>query len=117
MRMSRHGRQIALAEVGAAGQARIDTAHVDVGLHGLAAEVAVRYLSGAGVGHLRVVGERLAELARAVDPTVHVEVDTALVADPPAGDPLGLRDPVARDLARGAHHALRALRMAIGMTR
>jgi len=117
VRMSRHGRQIALTEVGPAGQARIDVSHVDVGLHGLAAEVAVRYLSGAGVGHLRVTGERLAELARAVDPTVHVEIDTGLVAGPPAGNPLGLRDPVARDLARGAHHALRALRRAIGMTR
>jgi len=112
--MLRHARQAALDEVGAAGQRRIAAARAEVPLDGLAAQVAVRYLVGAGVGCLAVSDERLAGLARAIDPDVRVEIDASLVADDGA-EPLGLRDPVARDLARGAHHALRALRSALGM--
>jgi hypothetical protein len=63
---------------------------------------------------LCVADERLAQLARSVDPVVRVEIDTALAHDP-AEEPIGLRDPVARDVARGAHYALRALRTAFGM--
>jgi hypothetical protein len=102
-----------LAEVGPAGQARIDALRVDVGLDGFAAQVAVRYLAGAGVGCLRVADELSARLARRVDPSVHVEIDAALLPDG-EGEPLGLHDPVARDLARGAHFALRVLRSAVG---
>jgi len=112
--MQRHGRQSALAEVGVAGQARIGEARVEVALEGLAGEVAVRYLASAGVGCLRLSDERLAVLARAVDPRARVEMASALAVDP-GGEPLGLRDPAARDLAVGAHRALRALRSALGM--
>jgi hypothetical protein len=73
--MDRHGRQARLAEVGSAGQARLRGARVDVRLAGHAAEVAVRYLAGAGVGYLRVPHASLADAARAVDPQVAVEVD------------------------------------------
>ncbi|MGO9838493.1 MAG: hypothetical protein ACLP1X_30295 [Polyangiaceae bacterium] len=113
--MVRHGRQIALAEVGVAGQARIEATRVNLALEGLAAQVAVRYLAGAGVGCLRVPDELLAQAARSVEPNARVEIATALVADSEP-EPLSLRDPVARDLARGAHFALRVLRSAIRTT-
>ena len=109
----RHGRQVSLAEVGAAGQARIDAARVDVGLDGLAGHVSVRYLAGAGVGR------RLAQAAREVDRRVTIEIDPALGsgAEEKPLLPLAVRDPVARELARGAYHALAALRTAIGLVR
>jgi hypothetical protein len=114
-RMVRHERQIVLAEVGVAGQARIEATRVNVAVNGFAAQVAVRYLAGAGVGCLCVRDELLAQSARSVDPNARVEMAAALVADSEP-DPLSLRDPVARDLARGAHFALRVLRSAIRTT-
>jgi hypothetical protein len=105
----RHGRQVRLLEVGAAGQARIARACVDVGIDGFAGEVAASYLAGAGVGCVRVRDASLADSVRAIDPEVRTEVASALAVEPPDVD-LGLRDPVARDLGRGAALALRALR-------
>jgi hypothetical protein len=113
--MLRHGRQLSLAEIGVAGQARIQAARVVVAFGGLAGQVAVRYLAGAGVGCLCVSDEDLASAARSVDATVRVDVNPAL-SDSPEEDPYGFRDPVARDIALGARHALHALRSAIGMT-
>ncbi len=112
--MQRHGRQTKLAEVGAAGQARIARARVDVAVPGLAGEVAVRYLAGAGIGQLRVCTEPLAAIARAVDSTVAVEV-TAIVDREKDGivAQMALRDPAAQALAEGAHLALSALREAL----
>jgi hypothetical protein len=131
--MSRHGRQTRLAEIGSAGQARIAAATVDVAVDGLAAEVATRYLVGAGVGCVRV-RERgltglvdLAHVARSIDPGVRVEVAVGSSREPsPAGgaapgphavrdgfDVGDFRDPSARAVARGAHEALRALRTAL----
>jgi hypothetical protein len=117
--VNRHGRQTRLAEIGAAGQARIAGSTIDVEVGGLAAEVATRYLVGAGVGCLRVSDASLAAVAASIDPAVRV----AIVQAPPGGvpsrnvvdasDDLGLRDPGARDLARGASAALRALRIAL----
>lgn len=112
--MVRHPRQTALREVGAVGQARIEAARAEVRLDGLAARVAVRYLAGAGVGCLCVRSEGLAALARTIDPNVRVEIDASL----PTGDdeePLGASDPFARELSRGAHGALRVLRVALGI--
>ncbi len=115
--MERHDRQSRLREVGPAGQARLARACADVPLGGFAAEMAVRYLTGAGVGRLRVGGAELALTACAIDPAVRVEVVAALAgaqgADEAAGDPagaLGLHDPVARQAAGGALAALRAIR-------
>ena len=113
--MHRHVRQSRLPEIGAAGQARLAQAGIDVPLTGFAADVAVRYLAGAGVGRLRVADASLAEAGRAVDPAVAVEVDPGVerpghsAAD---ADPL-LRHAAARDLARGAAWALGALRAAL----
>jgi hypothetical protein len=120
--MSRHGRQTRLAEVGAAGQARIVAATIDVPMDGLSGEVAARYLAGAGVGCVRVRSSAIAAAARSVDPAVRVEIATDTSGEGPRDDrrglgssssrdpPLDLRDAVARDLALGARAALRALR-------
>ena len=72
----RYGRQALLAEWGAAGQERVRASHVGVLGHGIAAEAAVRYLAGAGVGGLAVEEERFVAIARAQNP--HVRVDEPL---------------------------------------
>jgi hypothetical protein len=117
--MDRHGRQSRLADVGRAGQERIAAAAVDVPLGGLAGEVATRYLAGAGVGTLRVRVPGLAAVAASVDPAIRVEVRAegtpgtdarSAAPDTPDDVASGFRDPVARDVARGARVALRALR-------
>jgi len=108
----RHARQIRLPEVGPGGQARVGAATVAVRLDGLAADVAVRYLAGAGFGCIRVRDERLAELARAIDPAVRVEVVPTLAVDGESAE-YDLRDATARDVARGARAALVALRSAL----
>jgi hypothetical protein len=110
--MDRHSRQIRLAEVGPAGQARIAQAVVDVRLDGPAADVAARYLAGAGVARVRVRDARLAHGASALAPGVQVDVDPSLPVDGDAGA-VDLRDAACRDLARGARFALRALRTAL----
>ncbi|MDP9036592.1 MAG: HesA/MoeB/ThiF family protein, partial [Myxococcota bacterium] len=79
--MDRYARQRKLAEVGAAGQGRIGRLTVDVKLDGLAADVAARYLAGAGVRAIRVRDAAFAEAARALAPALHVEVDSSLAAE------------------------------------
>jgi hypothetical protein len=111
--MDRYGRQSRLAEVGPAGQARLRESLVDVPAAGLAAQVAVRYLAGAGVGRLQVRDASLAESARAVDPAVIVDVDGALAMA--AAEGFDLQVPAAREVAAGAAAALRALRVALGI--
>jgi len=112
--VDRHDRQSRLAGVGAAGQQRIAAALVDVQADGLAGEVAARYLAGAGVGRLHVRDRALAQAAASVDPSVRVEVGAspapAATAGPSTDELPGFRDPSARDVARGAREALRALR-------
>jgi hypothetical protein len=110
--MDRHARQSRLAGVGVEGQARIARASVDVDLGGFAADVAARYLAGAGVHCVRVRNEALARGARALDGGVRVEVEPRIDLAP--AEALELDDPSARELARGALCALRALRGAIG---
>lgn len=112
--VDRYARQAKLAEVGAAGQGRIARTVVDVRLAGGAADVAVRYLAGAGVSVLRVRDEALAEKARAIAPAVVVEIDPTLPQQSD-GDTFDLRDPVCREVASGASAALRALKAAIGL--
>jgi hypothetical protein len=107
-------RQSRLAEVGAAGQARIAAAAVDVRLDGVASVVCVRYLAGCGVGTLRVRDSNLISIARAVSPHITVVV----VDDLPRNDAaprLDLHDPVAREIALGANEALRIVRATIGL--
>ncbi len=105
--MDRFARQTKLAEIGVDGQARIASATVDIALEGAAADVAARYLAGAGVACVRVSDAALAEGARALAPALRVVVDPMLVDE--GGESFDLRDPACRDLARGAWVALRAL--------
>jgi hypothetical protein len=111
--MDRHDRQVRLAGVGEAGQARVARVRVDVGLDGLAADVAARYLAGAGVACVRVRETSLCDGARAIDGGVRVEVAPALADAPEANAPVDVADPVAREAARGALLALRVLRAAL----
>jgi hypothetical protein len=53
---TRFARQLALPEVGAAGQERLLAARAAIVGDGLAAETAARYLAAAGVGALRLLG-------------------------------------------------------------
>ncbi len=111
--MLRHARQTKLREVGDIGQARIASARVDVRLSSIAGEVAVRYLAGAGFGALRVREDRLAQVARAIDAEVFVQVDASIANEAAGG--YDLRDPAAREVAAGARAALQALRTALGV--
>ncbi len=111
----RHTRQVRLAEVGADGQGRIARACVNVYGRGLAAQVAARYLAGAGVARLRVGDEAVAAAARTIDASVKVEVDPSLAVDR-ADATAELQDPTARALGAGALAALRAIREALGST-
>ena len=110
--MDRHDRQARLAEVGSAGQTRIAAASIAVRASGLAAEMTTRYLAGAGVGRLRVGDRALADVATSVDPALRVEVDADASSPAPedTSELRELRDPYAREAARGAREALRALR-------
>ena len=129
--MDRHTRQMRLAEVGPEGQARIARAVVDVPGTGLAAEVAARYLAGAGVACVRVQDPSAAAAARALDASVRVErIGEGEQEDGKTGSPLGrnqilpvfpsscfssedMKDPIARELATGALLALEALKAAL----
>jgi hypothetical protein len=108
----RHTRQVRLAEVGADGQGCIARASVDVHGRGLAAQVAARYLAGAGVARLRVADEAVAVAVRGIDASVKVEVDASLAVER-ADAPSELVEPTARALAAGALAALRAIREAL----
>lgn len=115
--MHRNARQARLAGVGPDGQARIARAHVDVPLDGLAADVAARYLAGAGVAGVRVRSAALGEGARAIDARVLVDVDPSIPPDATAATAtMGLHDPAAQAVAQGARFALEALRRALGDT-
>jgi hypothetical protein len=115
--VDRYVRQAKLVEVGAAGQARIVRAVVDVRLEGAAADIAARYLGGAGVAGVRVRDAAIASGARTLAPSLRVEVDPLLAPEPPEQeeDAFDLRDPACRDLVRGACAALRALRAALAV--
>jgi hypothetical protein len=110
--MDRHDRQRRVAGVGTAGQARIAAASVEVRLGGTAADVATRYLVGAGVAAVVVSHAGLAGVAAAIDAGVKSDVNPGLPDDAAPG--YDLRDPSAREVARGARAALLALRSALG---
>jgi hypothetical protein len=110
------GRQAALVEVGEIGQARLHAARADVLAEGFVAEVAARYLAGAGVGRIRVVDPSAAVSAREANPDVRVDVVEPREAEVAAPiDSLDLRDPSTRQLATGALLALRAVRSTLGV--
>jgi hypothetical protein len=75
--VTRFARQLALPEVGSAGQERLVAARAVVVGDGLAAETAARYLAAAGVGSLRLLGGRSNlrwdESLRASNPGVALE--------------------------------------------
>jgi adenylyltransferase/sulfurtransferase len=74
---TRFARQLALPEVGPAGQERLCAARAVVVGDGLAAETAARYLAAAGVGALRLLGSAASEPwdaeLRASNPDVALE--------------------------------------------
>jgi molybdopterin/thiamine biosynthesis adenylyltransferase len=109
----RHSRQSRLADVGPQGQARIARAVAVVPGQGIAAEVAARYLAGAGVAAVRVKDEATAAAVRAVDPGVRVEVDPGLGEAGDVAALAALSDPATRAVASGALLALRVLRAAL----
>ena len=90
--MRRFARQTKLAEIGAAGQAKIAEASITVG-RGFAGWVEARYLRAAGVGDVRDGAEEL----------VDARFD-------------GL-DPAARDVALGAHAAVVAIQAVVSRAR
>jgi|SRR5580658_4447879 hypothetical protein len=108
----RHSRQIRLAGVGEIGQRRIASARLALLADGFAGDVATRYLTGAGVGHLSLKSSLLAGSARAVDPTVHISVDPSLPVGP-THSAFALRYRGAIELAMGAHLALELLRQTL----
>lgn len=110
---ARHTRQVRLAEVGDAGQARIaaTTAHVEA--EGLAGVVEARYLAGAGVVKIATPIDAVGDAARAVDARVEIVPPPRVhlgSGEPPA---FAFRDPVARDVALGAWRALVHVRRAL----
>lgn len=108
----RHSRQTRLVGVGADGQARVAAAHAVVTERGLAGWVMARYLAGAGVGTLTVSEADHEAAALATDDAVIVR--RGRDADPAADAELDGLDPAAREVARGARAALRALRTILG---
>lgn len=133
----RHTRQVRLPEVGTEGQERLGQAAVSLASRGLAGEVAVRYVVGAGVGRVSVVQEDLVAVAKRVDGRVQVHrVQGPRIQGPriqgQAGQghgieraaedddgghsstglplPMGFEDEAPRAVAEGAYEALVCLR-------
>ena len=67
--LRRYGRQMVLPEIGGIGQARLRAA-------GAVArdEVEALYLAGAGIGHLTVPSEAIAQSVKSLNPLVRTEV-------------------------------------------
>jgi hypothetical protein len=104
----RHSRQTRLVGVGEDGQARLGAADVVVTEPGLAGWVMARYLAGAGVGALTVADADHEAAARAVDDAVVVRRGNP--SEPGPDDDLDDLDPAAREVARGARAAVRAMK-------
>lgn len=107
--IGRHSRQTRLLGVGAAGQARLSAAEVAVTEHGLAGWVMARYLAGAGVGALSVTDREHGQAAVATDDEVRIRLVEVAERAPIADAELDVLDPAAREVARGARAAVRAL--------
>lgn len=72
MSTERYARQIAVAAIGARGQGALSRARVVVRGDGPDAELAARYLAGAGIGRL-CVADRWVSTCRAANSTIEVE--------------------------------------------
>ena len=73
--MNRFARQISLAEIGEAGQAKLAKAELlIVGAGGLGSS-AMQYLAGAGIGHIRIVDPDLVELSNLHRQPIYREAD------------------------------------------
>lgn len=93
--IERYSRQIILPEVGGVGQARLAAARIVLAGTGPTAQVAGRYLAGAGIGHLTLSAgaDGTAAALRAGNSEITVAV---------APEPLRLRDDVAITVALAA---------------
>ena len=92
----RHGRQIRLADIGEAGQAKLCAATVELCGAGFARSVEERYVRSAGMSVIDSVEGRVGEAA-----------DVSV---------LGLRHAPAREVGEGALRALLAIRGALGIS-
>ena len=124
----RYARQARLAGVGAAGIERLRSATFAVPGHGLRAEVAARYLAGAGAGALLIADEATALDVVRLNGDVRVGVTgvtgatgVAGTADGPRDELAGtadaarpaIADPTARAALDGAWDALEQIRRAL----
>lgn len=116
--MDRHHRQMRLPLVGKSGQRAIAEATIDVPAAGVEGEIMARYLAGAGVAKLRTVDEASAAAARAIDAAVSASPSPSHAPlEPEPMTELDDLDPAARDVARGARGAVRALVRVLGHAR
>jgi hypothetical protein len=104
----RHGRQIRLAEIGEAGQERLNATDVVLGAVGNAREIEAAYVARSG---MRVVDDARADAKEKAK--AQADGQAAVQAEVLAS--LGVRDPKARELADGALRALLAMRKALGV--
>ena len=108
----RHSRQVRLAELGDAGQVRIESLEATIAGEGVAAIVEARYLAGAGVRKIACASDEVGAAARAVD--ARVAIALAFPSTMEDGAPsLALKNAGARDVALGAWRALDLIRHAI----
>lgn len=94
--IDRYSRQIVLPEIGGAGQQRLLTARVAVAGAGELAATVVRYLAGAGVGHLALYGASRA----LVDELHDLNPDVAVTLSPRFSTDAQADVAVAADVAR-----------------
>ena len=121
--IARYERQIQLPEWGASGQERVRDGSLAVIGRGVAAEMAIRYLAGAGVGTLDV--ETFVDQARAINHHVAVRLSVAdSSSEHGVGNPVAVRlrrdgtlvEIVGADdrAATGAAVAVEALKLLLG---
>lgn len=110
----RFTRQIRLAEVGEAGQARLAAARVQLGATGPAREIEERYLRAAGVGVTDADPAHMVAAPRGGTTGTRTPTLTGLRAVAESPD-LGIRHASARAVADGAFAALLAMRTALGV--
>lgn len=115
--MNRFTRQIRLAEVGEAGQAKLTAARIEPRTQGFARTVEAMYLRAAGVGGEGVAPREGAE-GEATVARAGAEGDAAAARTGGAGASprgLGLQHAAPREVAEGAYAALVAMRRILGV--